>query len=145
MDGGYILPQQGKQSVIIIIFGYPINQSWCRLLLCLYLVNIEVTIVSTSLVTIVNDFLAFDKTSWVVTGYLITYTGIQWFFSHSYVHCFTHKMVYLGFIIISDIIGRKTALNATMIIFVVFSAGCGASKSMNELYVLTGHHIDVFI
>jgi hypothetical protein len=43
--------------------------------LCLYLVNIEVTIVSTSLVTITNELLGFDRANWVVAGYLITYTG----------------------------------------------------------------------
>ena len=46
-----------------------------RVLLCLYLVNIEVNIVSTSLVTITNELLGFDRANWVVTGYLITYTG----------------------------------------------------------------------
>ena len=46
-------------------------------LLCLYLVNIEVTIVSISLVTITNDLHGFDQTSWIVTGYLITYTGME--------------------------------------------------------------------
>lgn len=45
-------------------------------LLSLYLVNLEITIVGTSLVSIANDLQAFEKASWVVTGYLITYTGI---------------------------------------------------------------------
>ncbi|OGE55922.1 hypothetical protein PENARI_c003G05633 [Penicillium arizonense] len=45
------------------------------LLIGLYLVNLEVTIVSTSLVSITNDLDGFKKTSWVVTGFLTTYTG----------------------------------------------------------------------
>jgi hypothetical protein len=45
------------------------------LLTGLYLVNLEVTIVSTSLVSITNDLDGFKKTSWVVTGFLTTYTG----------------------------------------------------------------------
>ena len=53
--------------MLILIFG--------RVLLCLYLVNIEVTIVSTSLVEVTNDLHGFDETSWVVSGYLVTYTG----------------------------------------------------------------------
>ena len=44
-------------------------------LLCLYLVNIEVTIVSTSLVKITDELHGFNETSWVVSGYLVTYTG----------------------------------------------------------------------
>jgi hypothetical protein len=45
------------------------------MLIGLYLVNLEVTIVSTSLVSITNDLNGFKKTSWVVTGFLTTYTG----------------------------------------------------------------------
>ncbi len=46
-----------------------------RLQLALFLVNFEITIVSTALVSISNDLNDFSKTSWVVTAYLITYTG----------------------------------------------------------------------
>lgn len=41
------------------------------------MVNLEVTIVSTSLVDITNDLQGFDRTSWIVTGYLLTYTGME--------------------------------------------------------------------
>lgn len=40
-----------------------------------FLVNLEITIVSTSLVSIANDLDDFGPTSWIVTAYLITYTG----------------------------------------------------------------------
>lgn len=45
--------------------------------LSLFIVNLEVTIVSTSLVDITNDLQGFDRTSWIVTGYLITFTGMK--------------------------------------------------------------------
>lgn len=45
--------------------------------LSLFMVNLEVTIVSTSLVDITNDLQGFDRTSWIVTGYLLTYTGME--------------------------------------------------------------------
>lgn len=48
--------------------------------LSLLLVNLEVTIVSTSLIAITNDLKGFSKTSWIVTGYLITYTGAWKYF-----------------------------------------------------------------
>lgn len=41
------------------------------------MVNLEVTIVSTSLVDITNDLRGFDRTSWIVTGYLLTFTGMK--------------------------------------------------------------------
>lgn len=45
------------------------------LCLGLFLVNFEVTIVSTALVSIANDFNDFTRSSWVITAYLLTYTG----------------------------------------------------------------------
>lgn len=45
--------------------------------LSLFMVNLEVTIVSTSLVDITNNLQGFDRTSWIVTGYLLTYTGME--------------------------------------------------------------------
>jgi hypothetical protein len=44
-------------------------------LLCLYLVSVEVTTVGTSLLSISNDLDGLEKVNWVVTGYLVTYTG----------------------------------------------------------------------
>lgn len=41
------------------------------------MVNLEVTIVSTSLIDITNDLQGFDRTSWIVTAYLLTFTGME--------------------------------------------------------------------
>lgn len=46
-----------------------------RLSLGVFLVNFELTIVSTALVNIANDFQSFSMTSWIITAYLITYVG----------------------------------------------------------------------
>lgn len=43
--------------------------------LCLFLVNIEVSVVGTSLVSISEDLNGFHNSTWVITGYLITYTS----------------------------------------------------------------------
>lgn len=45
-------------------------------MLCLFLANLEVSIVSTSLVSITDDLQGFSRTSWIVSGYLLTYTGM---------------------------------------------------------------------
>jgi MFS family permease len=87
-------------------------------LLSTLLINVEVTIVSTSLVSITDDLQGFRKTSWIVTGYLATYMGFMIFWS---------KM--------SDIISRKYALIATITIFTAFSGACGGAKTMNELII----------
>lgn len=46
-----------------------------RLLIFLFLVNMEVSIVSTVLVSITTDLGGFSETSWIVTGFLASYTG----------------------------------------------------------------------
>ena len=43
--------------------------------LLFFLVNIEVSIVGTSLISITDDLNSFKQGGWVVTGYLITYTS----------------------------------------------------------------------
>lgn len=46
-----------------------------RIGLSVFLVNMEVSIVSTSLVTMTNEFHGFNESTWVITAYLATYTG----------------------------------------------------------------------
>ena len=46
-----------------------------RMWIALFLSTVETTIVSTSLVSITNALSGFDKRDWIVTAYLLTYTG----------------------------------------------------------------------
>lgn len=48
---------------------------YTSLFISLYLVNLESTVITTSLFTITSDLQSFDLTSWIVTAYLVTYTG----------------------------------------------------------------------
>ncbi|KAI9650305.1 hypothetical protein NHQ30_000318 [Ciborinia camelliae] len=84
----------------------------------IFLPNMEISIVGTSLVTITNDFHGFSQTSWIVSAYQLTYTSflVVW-----------AKM--------SDIFGRKWTLNLAIAVFVIFSGACGASQSMSQLIV----------
>ena len=43
----------------------------------LFLSTLETTIVSTSLVSIVDALHGFDRSGWLVTSYLLTCTGIE--------------------------------------------------------------------
>ncbi|KAI0156816.1 drug resistance transporter [Xylariaceae sp. FL1272] len=84
----------------------------------LFLVNFEITIVSTALVSISNDLHDFSQISWVVTAYLITYTA--------------------GLVIVaklSDIFGRKQTYLTTLLIFTAFSGACGGAQTIVELIV----------
>lgn len=49
------------------------NQS--RIWISFYLVNLEVTIVSTSLIAMTDELKGFDKTGWITTAFLSTFTG----------------------------------------------------------------------
>ena len=86
--------------------------------LCIFLVNIEVSIVGTSLVSITQSLGHFRKSGWVVTAYLITYTGMLIIWA---------KM--------SDLWGRRSVTLSTIAIFTLFSAGCGAARTMDELII----------
>ena len=41
----------------------------------MFLSSLEVTIVSTTLVTITDDLESYSQASWIITTYLLTYTG----------------------------------------------------------------------
>lgn len=88
-----------------------------RLCVGIFLVNLEISIVSTSLVSITNDLKHFSQTSWIVTAYLLTYASF---------------MIILAKL--SDVLGRKTVLLFSLVVFTVFSGGCAASQTMIQLY-----------
>lgn len=86
------------------------------LLIFLFLVNMEVSIVSTALVSITTDLGGFSETSWIVTGFLASYTGFFPIWTKT-----------------SDFLGRKYAVLASASVFVAFSGGCGDSSSITQL------------
>ncbi|KAI0805328.1 major facilitator superfamily domain-containing protein [Xylaria sp. FL0064] len=88
------------------------------LCICIFLPVAEISIVSTSLLTISRDLSGFDKSNWLVTAYLSAFTGFLLIWAK-----------------IGHYVGLKTALLASLVIFMAFAAGCGASQSINELIV----------
>ena len=58
-----------------------------RLCLLLFLTNMEVSIVSTSLIGIVADLGDFSKRTWLITAYLITYIGAMGFALTEHPNC----------------------------------------------------------
>ncbi|KAF2190024.1 major facilitator superfamily transporter [Zopfia rhizophila CBS 207.26] len=106
------------ENIVVHLTGWRLHLTTLCVLVSLLLINVEVTIVSTSLVAITNELHGFSKTSWIVTGYLVTYMGFMIFWSK-----------------LSDIIGRKSALISTMTIFTAFSGGCGGAKTLNQLII----------
>ncbi|ROW13285.1 hypothetical protein VPNG_05429 [Cytospora leucostoma] len=98
--------------------GWRLHALTAGLCVSLLLSTLETTIVSTSLVSIVNSLNGFDQSSWVVTAYFLTYTGFL--------------IIYAKF---SDILGCKLMLLCAISLFTVFSIACGLSNSMLHLIV----------
>ena len=64
-----------RKISFLACFGQIMLTRYTSLFVSLYLVNLESTVITTSLFTITGDLQSFDLTSWIVTAYLITYTG----------------------------------------------------------------------
>ncbi|KAI4213594.1 MAG: hypothetical protein LQ351_003818 [Letrouitia transgressa] len=90
-----------------------------RLCLGLFLSSLELTIIGTALVAITDSLQGFDKNSWIVTAYLLTYTGF---------------LIILAKL--SDIFGRKALMLTTLSFFVIFSVACGAAQTLSQLSVI---------
>ncbi|SPQ26213.1 ba547b17-0231-4f79-90ca-c1e314706002 [Thermothielavioides terrestris] len=98
--------------------GWRLHAMTLGLPLGLFLVNFEITIVSTALVNIIDDLQEFKRSSWILTAYLITYVA--------------------GIVIwakLSDLLGRKPTCIAALLIFAAFSGGCGAAQNLVQLVV----------
>ncbi|KAI1072877.1 hypothetical protein LB507_011464 [Fusarium sp. FIESC RH6] len=98
--------------------GWRLHALTAALCLSLLLSTLETTIVSTALVSIVDALQGFNMAGWIVTSYLVTYTGFLIIYSK-----------------LSDIFGCKLMLLIAITIFTIFSMACGASDSMVPLII----------
>ncbi|KAI0898913.1 putative multidrug resistance protein fnx1 [Annulohypoxylon nitens] len=98
------------------ICGWRLHLTIAGLGLCLFLVELETTIVGTALMSMANDLNDFSKSGWVISGYLITYTGGLIFWPK-----------------LKDLLGRKWTFITALSIFALFSGACGGSNTMIQL------------
>ncbi|TVY43112.1 Efflux pump [Lachnellula subtilissima] len=110
---------QSQEKELTYLHGWRLYISTVALWIIIYLVNMEASIVSTALVAMTSDLHGFDKSSWIVSGYQISYTGFLVIWA---------KM--------SDIFGRKYSLMTAVFLFAVFSGACGAAQTMTQLIVV---------
>jgi MFS family permease len=84
----------------------------------LFLSFLDTSIVAVALATIASKFGAFENSSWVFTTYLLTYMAF-------------------GIILarLSDFFGLKTVEAFSFVLFLVFSALCGAARNMTQLII----------
>jgi EmrB/QacA subfamily drug resistance transporter len=86
------------------------------LLLVMLLAALDQTIVATALPTIVGDLGGLSHISWVVTAYLLAQTAVTPLYGK-----------------LGDMYGRKVVLQVGLVIFLIGSALCGLSRSLDEL------------
>ncbi|KAJ5761050.1 hypothetical protein N7520_008206 [Penicillium odoratum] len=105
-------------SEIVYPTGWRLVLTTIGLLIGFFLSNLDVTIVSSSLTNITDSLNGFEKRSWIVTGYLATYTGSMAIWTK-----------------LSDIVGRKQTTIASLFILLAFSIGCGCAQTVNQLII----------
>ncbi|RDL41698.1 uncharacterized protein BP5553_01677 [Venustampulla echinocandica] len=109
---------QVEEDTKVYLSGWRLYVVTIALCLSMFLPNFEVSIVSTSLLTITNELKGFSQSSWIVDAYLITYTGLL-----------------ISWAKLSDIFGRKFSLLASLVIFMAFSGACGGAQTMTQLII----------
>ncbi|KAK3390170.1 major facilitator superfamily transporter [Podospora didyma] len=107
-----------ETKIKIYLTGWRLHALTAGLCLSLLLSTLETTIVSTSLVSIINALQGFSQSGWVVTSYLLTYTGFL-----------------ITYAILSDILGCKLLLLFAIGLFTIFSIACGVSNSILPLII----------
>jgi EmrB/QacA subfamily drug resistance transporter len=86
------------------------------LLLVMLMAALDQTIVATALPTIVSDLGGLSHISWVVTAYLLAQTAVTPLYGK-----------------LGDMYGRKVVLQVGLVVFLIGSALCGLSQSLDQL------------
>ena len=102
----------GRRGVVLAVAG---------LMLALFLVALDQTIVGTALPKIIADLHGFEKYAWVTTAYLLASTA---------------TIPVIGKL--GDVYGRKWFVVGGVVVFLVGSALCGAAWGMTELVIFRG-------
>jgi EmrB/QacA subfamily drug resistance transporter len=106
------IEQSGRRGTVLAVAG---------LMLALFLVALDQTVVGTALPEIIADLDGFEHYAWVTTAYLLASTAM---------------IPVIGKL--GDIYGRKWFIIAGVAIFLVASALCGAAWGMTELILFRG-------
>ncbi|KAI9151238.1 Efflux pump FUS6 [Paramyrothecium foliicola] len=109
--------------------AYPVEflqgaQFWltvATIALIFFLATVETFIAVTALVAIANDLGGFETSSWVLSSYQLGYVAVIVIFAK-----------------LSDIFGRKLVYLISIVSFTIFSGGCAAAQTMNQLIILRG-------
>ena len=107
-----LVDRTGRRATVLAVAG---------LMLAMFLVALDQTIVGTALPKIIAELNGFEKYAWVTTAYLLASTSM---------------IPVIGKL--GDIYGRKWFIVAGIFVFLVGSALCGAAWGMTELILFRG-------
>ncbi|RYP21060.1 hypothetical protein DL765_002467 [Monosporascus sp. GIB2] len=99
-----------------LLTGKKLSVAFAAMLLALLLIALDQTILSTALPRIASDFNAFSQQGWVAASFVLTQTAFILFFSQ-----------------VLRVYPAKYVLTASVVIFEVGSALCGAAQDVNTL------------
>ena len=102
------------------------------LIVSIFIVQMESSIISTAVVDITDQLGGYEKSSWLFTAYLLTYCGKCCLICSNYLLKFD-KGLQMIWAKLSDIVGRKYILITCLSIFTLFSGLCGAAQTIDQL------------
>ncbi|KAM7191826.1 Major facilitator superfamily domain containing protein [Rhypophila sp. PSN 637] len=106
---------------IVYLDGLRFNMIAGCIAVVLFLISIETSIATTSLKSITDELGGFERASWILSSYMLGYVAVIVIFAK-----------------LSDIYGRKLVFVVCIAIFTIFSVGCGAAKTLDQLIILRG-------
>lgn len=131
-DDEYVTPTEEAVDESKYISGAKLYAINTALIVSIFIVQMESSIISTAVVDITDQLGGYEKSSWLFTAYLLTYCGKYW--EGSTAQWLTRieglQMIWAK---LSDISGRKYVLLASLVIFTLFSGLCGAAQTMDQL------------
>ncbi|KAI1194938.1 putative multidrug resistance protein fnx1 [Nemania serpens] len=107
-----------SQHEVVYIQGFRFWLISIAISIVMFLVNLEVPVVITALVSITNDLHGFENVAWILSSYLLGYVGVI--------------VICAKF---SDIFGRKLIFLLSIVFFIIFSAACSAAQTMVQLII----------
>ncbi|THV52412.1 hypothetical protein BGAL_0080g00350 [Botrytis galanthina] len=107
-----------SQSPTIYLKGARLHIITAAIFLSLFITNLEIPIVTTSLVSITDDLNSFNQVNWIASAYMLGEVSMLMIWGK-----------------LSDIFGRKLCTVTSISLFTIFAGACGSSQSITQLII----------
>ncbi|KAM3150211.1 hypothetical protein ABEW05_009498 [Botrytis cinerea] len=107
-----------SQPSTVYLKGARLHIITAAIFLSLFITNLEIPIVTTSLVSITDDLNSFNEVNWIASAYMLGEVSMLMIWGK-----------------LSDIFGRKLCTVTSISLFTIFAGACGISQSMTQLII----------